>query len=312
MAQRAQYLNAHLYFTSHVPQAGMNLLKGAPVMKKLKSFVELNVDFISFESRVFLFDQPKTIPRLYFPTDHTKLSLVLSSISKPLVSLCITCNEFPHVRYSSLGKAGICKGLATFFDIDMKKTVSQLQDWKANESRERGTLLIVDRSMDPIAPLMHEYTFQAMVNDCLPVHGEIAELPVSLKGANGLPKPASELEADRAAAELVLSEDDQLWSDFRHKHIGTVMVDVTAKFKEFKTGNKMAQVQGSEKSSFKDMIQAMKDMPEYKNMMRKYHKHMSLAQECMNKFDSQKLTLLGELEQDMATGITNDGKVREK
>lgn len=35
---------------------------------------------------------------------------------------------------------------------------------------------------------------------------------------------------------------------------------------------------------------------------------MSLAQECMNKFDKRKLKELGELEQDMATGLNNDGK----
>ena len=52
--------------------------------------------------------------------------------------------------------------------------ISQLPDWEANKDRERGTLLIVDRSMDPIAPLMHEYTYQAMVNDLVHVKGEVA------------------------------------------------------------------------------------------------------------------------------------------
>ena len=127
---KCQYLNAHLFFTTHVPQAGMNLLKGSPIMKKIKSFVELNVDFLAFESRIFTFDQPHTIRDLYFPTDATKLSITLSNISKPLVSLCITCQEYPHVRYSAMGKSGICKGLASFFDIDMKKTISQLDKWK--------------------------------------------------------------------------------------------------------------------------------------------------------------------------------------
>jgi len=42
--------------------------------------------------------------------------------------------------------------------------------------------------------------------------------------------------------------------------------------------------------------------------MKKYHKHMSIASECMSKFESKQLNKLGELEQDMATGLTNDGK----
>lgn len=255
------YLNAHVFFTTHVPTPGMNLLKGAPsLMKKIKSFVELNVDFLAFESRIFLFDQPHTIRDLYFPTDAQRLSHTLSAISKPLVSLCITCQELPYVRYSSVGKTGICKGLASFFDQDMKKTISQLANWKINENRERGTLLIVDRSMDPIAPLMHEFTFQAMVNDLLQVEGEIAHMPVDTNGLNasGLPKTKADLENEEAAAELVLAEDDNLWIDFRHKHIGLVMQNVTAKFREFKGVNKMAVLQQDDKASVKGMIQAMK------------------------------------------------------
>jgi len=304
---RNQYLHAHLYFTTHVPQACMNLIKEHPaLLNKLKSFVELNVNFLAFESRVFLFDQADSIQRLYFPTDHTRLSVALATIAKPLVSLCVTMQEYPHVRYAATGKSALCRGLATFFDQEMKKTIAQLESWKVNQNRPRGTLLIIDRSIDPLAPLMHEFTFQAMVNDLLTVKGEIAYLPVGKTNANGLPKTAKELEEDEAASELVLSEDDPLWVSFRHKHIGLVMQEVTAKFKEFKGANKMAALQGDDKSTVKDMIQAMKDMPEYKNMMKKYHKQMTLAQECMAKFDANKLAAIGELEQDMATTLTNN------
>jgi syntaxin-binding protein 1 len=35
--------------------------------------------------------------------------------------------------------------------------------------RPRGVLFVVDRSMDPVAPFLHEFTYQAMVNDLLPI-----------------------------------------------------------------------------------------------------------------------------------------------
>ena len=35
--------------------------------------------------------------------------------------------------------------------------------------RPRGTLIITDRSMDAVAPLIHEFTYQAMCNDLLPI-----------------------------------------------------------------------------------------------------------------------------------------------
>jgi syntaxin-binding protein 1 len=37
--------------------------------------------------------------------------------------------------------------------------------------RPRGTLFITDRAMDMIAPFVHEFTYQAMANDLLPIEG---------------------------------------------------------------------------------------------------------------------------------------------
>jgi hypothetical protein len=92
-------------------------------------------------------------------------------------------HEYPYVRYVEGNQ--LSKGLAKFFHEEMQTTISKLPDWKYSETRERGTLLIVDRSMDAVAPLMHEYTFQAMVNDLLKVHGELCYLPPEAIAAAG-------------------------------------------------------------------------------------------------------------------------------
>lgn len=39
----------------------------------------------------------------------------------------------------------------------------------AESPRPRGTLIVTDRSMDTVAPLLHEFTYQAMANDLLPI-----------------------------------------------------------------------------------------------------------------------------------------------
>ena len=39
----------------------------------------------------------------------------------------------------------------------------------AEPPRPRGTLIVTDRSMDTVAPLLHEFTYQAMANDLLPI-----------------------------------------------------------------------------------------------------------------------------------------------
>ena len=44
-------------------------------------------------------------------------------------------------------------------------------DFEALKNKRRATLVIVDRSFDMISPLMHEFTYQAMMNDLLSIEG---------------------------------------------------------------------------------------------------------------------------------------------
>ena len=41
-----------------------------------------------------------------------------------------------------------------------------------SQRRQRPTLLLLERSFDVVSPLLHEYTYQAMVHDLLPVHDD--------------------------------------------------------------------------------------------------------------------------------------------
>jgi len=327
---KTQYETAYLYFTSAVPNDVWNMFKSSKLAQskgRLKCFKELNVDFIANESRVFTLGRPNAIPRLFFPsrTEHVD---ELKAQAKQLVALLLTMKELPYIRYAKSKKNNsLCQTLAEIVESEMKSAVSNLRDW--NYEEPRATLLIVDRSLDPNAPLMHEYTYQAMVNDLLPVDGELCLLPYEGKDVDAAvtfdAKATREQQAKaRADAEekvrldntVVLSEDDSLWLEYRHQHIAAVMQDVSQRFREFKGQNKMAQLQsgnGDSKSntSLKDLLQAMKAMPNYKTMMRQFHKHMSVAAECMNQFTRMNLSDIGEMEQDMATGVSENGQVVE-
>jgi hypothetical protein len=56
---------------------------------------------------------------------------------------------------------------------------------------QRGVLLIVDRGIDVVAPLLHEFTYQAFVADLLDVH--------------------SRYSPDEGGAEVILDESDPVW-----------------------------------------------------------------------------------------------------
>lgn len=296
-AKKPQYSSAHLFFTGRVSNENLLLIKESPhLLKRIKTFQEINLDFNAVESRVFSFYQHRNMLKNLYWSSKKVLSKELTLQASRLVSVLLTLEEEPYIRFHEKGHGGLCKAFARYVDQELKAKKQQMPEWKQNENRDRGSLIIIDRSMDPLSPLMHEYTFQAMVYDLLKCRGEICHLPEESKSS------------DEKNDTLLLGEDDDLWMELRHSHIGEVLAQVTSKFKEFKGSNKMAQLQsGGGSASIKDMIAAMKSMPKYKDMMRKYAKGLSLAEACMTKFNKQRLKELGELEQDMATGKDDDG-----
>lgn len=319
-----QYKAVHLFFTGRVSQSQMEKIQGRrKLLRRVKTFKEMNVDFIAYESRAFSLQRPnRAIHNIYLHNNDKgalsnaeALKNELQKTSSQIVSLCLTLKECPYIRYWDKSKAGtsdLCKGLAQFIDDCFKEKFKQIPDWKRNDKRKRGTLLVIDRSIDAAAPLMHEYTYQAMVNDLLKVDGEICTLPLSdstdsKTGTSTKDKKDSE---EGNPDNIILSEEDALWNEFRHTHIAHVMRDVSEKFKKFKQENALAQQRSSkqkEKETIEQMKDAVKALPEYKLMIQKYTKHITLAQSCFDFYEKYSLCTLGDLEQDMATGLTDDG-----
>jgi len=357
-ANRCHYLCAHLFFTRSVSAKRMAWLSkdSGMDMRKVKSFVELGADFLAFESRVFLLDRPHTIPRLYpLPPDDEDQAAVegpsnseLLPLVAQLLSVCSTVlapGERPYVRYisahvSGQSRSALSQRFAELVDRELTKaakaTAAASPSSPPPSAPRNTTLLVVDRSLDPLTPLMHEFTYQAMLNDLLKVQGEIVTLPVhqdKSKGKNGAgagesgdgkqPPAAAAAEGEDPASsgEFVLSEDDALWCQYRHRHIGTVMAGVNRKLKEFAASNQMAQYQLSQaklkggkdgkggKDSIKDVLKAVSSLPEYKQAMKGYAKHLALSEECLSKFTSRHLALVGELEQSVAANSTPEGVV---
>ena len=63
----------------------------------------------------------------------------------------------------------------------------------------RGQLLIMDRALDLVSPVLHDLHYQPLVYDVLPVNNDTYAFGDNV---------------------MILGEHDWLWNDFRHMHIG--------------------------------------------------------------------------------------------
>ncbi|KAF8261652.1 Sec1-like snare protein [Lactarius quietus] len=166
---------------------------------------------------------------------------------------------------------------------------------KQDAGRQRATLIVTDRAMDVIAPFIHEFTYQAMANDLLPIED----------GSKYTYKFQSSVGAfeDKMA---VLSDSDSVWTDVRHMHMREAIDKLMADFNKFMTDN--AGFKGEGAATLNDMKDMLASLPQYQEQREKFSLHLNMAQECMDIFERDKLPVVATVEQNCSTGLTAEGK----
>jgi syntaxin-binding protein 1 len=296
---KSKYGGVHIYFLDVASDSVLGVIQANGILcSKIKTFKEINLHFVTPEANVFHFDMNSALTRLYSePSDPT----CNASIAEKLATLCITLNEFPTVRYQ----------LSSSSATEIATTVVKiLSDFKRNnpgfwchgedshQDKERGQLLIVDRSFDALSPLMHEYTYQAMVNDLLPVQDGV----ISYKSETNASK--------KVEKQVLLNEADEYWVQLRHEHIAKVIEVIKERMSDIINNNPgaaLAKNSGSD-MSITSMAAAVKALPEYRETMAKLSQHVNIAQQCMDVFSRTGLMEINQLEQTMSTGVDEEGK----
>ncbi|KAL0138132.1 Sec1-like protein [Mucor lusitanicus] len=315
------YKAAHVHFTSGLNDQLFDdlnrRLKSTGASEYILSLKELYVDFMVNESAVFTVD-PITSFLSVFGDDHmSNPDDSLRTTAKQLLSVCATLGEDPIIRYQSQSEGGIHPQGSPAGKLAhiVQKEVDNFCRLNPNfppprqPPQPRATLLIVDRSIDPAAPLLHEFTYQAMINDLLPV--EETENHQGIKYSYEYHQADGSLDAK----EVILDEEDNVYKSIRHMHIAECSDRLIEKFNEFLAENKAAANSGDRSSGPKDSAKSLKEMkemltnlPQYQDLKAKYSAHLSIAQECMSFFERHKLNSVGNLEQNMVTGETADGE----
>jgi syntaxin-binding protein 1 len=297
---KAKYNNVHLFFLENIDNDVFGVIQSNPLLvSKVKTLKEVYLDFLSIESNVFHFDMPNSIERLYGVQADTSFP---NTLGRKLAHFCISMNEHPCIRYQ--GSSPVSRDIATALHQTITAFKRANPEWwcygdDRHMERERAQILIVDRSFDPLSPLMHEYTYQAMVNDLLEVEDGniITYTTTNNRGA----------EVENKA---ILNENDVFWAEHRHDHIAKVIDAIKGNMNDIiqnNAGAKLAKASGAD-MDISSMAQAVKQLPDYQETTGKLGEHVSISTQCMAAFMRQALMRLSAVEQTISTGFDDDGK----
>mmetsp|Transcript_28911 Transcript_28911/g.46403 ORF Transcript_28911/g.46403 Transcript_28911/m.46403 type:complete len:665 (+) Transcript_28911:173-2167(+) len=297
---KKKYLRAYINVTlSLKAELIQDVLKQeARFIRSCRALNEVNIDFLSYESRVFLLNQPYVLEKFMNPSEEaiSESSRVIERIIKQLVSLCIAMNEKPYVRYEMPTGSRIEKYIQflvaskTGFGKVFEETVKNLPNWKARPNP--ATMLFLNRATDMAAPLIHHINYQSVLVDVLGMQGDV--LTIELE---------NQKENKKEVKSYVLNETDEIWREKRHLHFDAFknkLNDDIGKFKKKSTTNQFRDGKMDDKT----MLAVVKDLPKYREMTRLFARHQNICK-AAGKALKPKVPAITIL-QDLACGLSSD------
>lgn len=208
--------------------------------------------------QVFSLDNLETFQFYYNPSRQAGRMLNLERCAEQIATLCATLGEYPSVRYRSEFDRNAEFAQLVQQKLDAYKaddhTMGQVTPLASSHlwphylckssdpqgpQKDRSQLIILDRGFDPVSPLLHELTLQAMAYDLLPIDNDVykwalcpwiswswschyfSSFPLRYEASSG-----NEVQEK----EVLLDENDTLWCELRHQHIAVVSQWVTLSY----------------------------------------------------------------------------------
>ncbi|CAL9061862.1 unnamed protein product [Musa banksii] len=210
--------------------------------------------------------------------------------------------EFPYVRYRAAKSSLDASTVTTLHDLVPTKLAAGvwncLSRYKAKihdfPQRETCELLIVDRSIDQIAPIIHEWTYDAMCHDLLNMDGN--------KYTHEVPNKTGSTDKK----EVLLEDHDPIWLELWHAHIADASERLHEKMTNFISKNKAAQIHHGSRDggelSTRDLQKMVQALPQYTEQIDKLSLHVEIAGKINGIIREQGLREVGQLEQDLVFG----------
>ncbi|KOC65787.1 Vacuolar protein sorting-associated protein 45, partial [Habropoda laboriosa] len=195
-----------------------------------------------------------------------------------IISVLLSLKRCPYIRYQS--SSDMAKRLA--------ERVREVLNKESNsfEFRQDSSpiLLVLDRRDDPVTPLLHQWTYQAMVHELL----TITNNRVNLSHVKGISKELQEV--------VLSAEHDEFFANNLYLNFGEIGQTIKELMDEFQRKAKKHQ----KLESIADMKNFVETYPLFKKLSGAVAKHVTLLEDLSSIVGKRNLLKVSELEQELS------------
>ncbi|PSC68723.1 SM Sec1-family [Micractinium conductrix] len=318
MVSMPQYKAAHVFFSSRPsPQQLAAIRECAPLVSRLRTLKEVNLEYLLVDSRTFITAEDNALRTFFGASVDSSGSyrMEIEVMTARLATVFATLREMPAIRFRAAAPPGeeFPPGLESRLlvsqriAVELHERLAALQRSGLLPERETCELILTDRGFDPVAPVIHEWTYEAMAHDLLDT-GTNGQSGGGGGGQhNGLQGGVFTYEVETQGGKVerkehILDERDALFSDLRHKHFAAASLAISRLMDEFKAKNSRGIKGSSGELDLRNMSKLLQSLPQYRDQLSKLAAHVEIASRLNSAIDAHALTDVGKLEQDLVYG----------
>lgn len=316
------YRSAFIFFSSPLSASQLAAIKTCtPLVESLRGLREVNLEYCMIDKRTFTLCEEEALPALFANgvEGGEDCRHAISLLATRLATMFATMKECPSIRYRAALPPGdeYPPGLESRLlasqrlALELYDRLSSLQRAGLVPERETCDLIVTDRGFDPVAPIIHEWTYEAMAHDLL-------EGTACLESPNIFVHEVQTQGGKSEQREHPLDEKDKLFTELRHLHFAGASLRISQLLDEFRTRNDMVPRGGAgnsgggggqEEVTLKSMSKVIQALPQYREQLTALNTHVELASKLNAAIDARDLVELGKLEQDLVYGDATSKEV---
>lgn len=276
----------YVYLTNRIRKSDLKVLAESDIHEVVQDVKEIPSDFLVLENHAFslgLNQHPVLASVATWDSDAFQKSLD----SLKSLMWAIKVGHGSQVAY--LRSSNVCEELATGLYQQINS-----QDYSVVSSSP-ASIIILDRRMDPVTPLLNQWTYQAMVHELIGIRNNTVDMSSRDDGGND----------DLKQLVTLSSANDEF---YRHNmyanfgEIGQTIQNLVVKFQE--------KVKGHQKiDSIGDIKDFVSNYPEFKKMSGTVNKHVSLLGELSKDVKNYNLMEASECEQTICCGSDKENSL---